>query len=301
MNVEGLRLSIRFRRKMGYWPNLSNPGTLQEKILWRNLHGDMSGAVRLADKVAVRDYVREKAGDQHLVEALAVADRCDELEIARLPQSFVVKFSHGSGMNIFVWQRSEADEEALRKLVASRLERTYGLRKGEHWYARIRPRALVETLVTTQGHDLPVDYRFHVFHGRARFIQVASSKRVTGREPGEPSSPRGYGFIVPHSARHAIYTRDWQRAPFQFRSHVNRLPPLLPKPRRFDEMIRVAETLGDDWGYVRVDLYCTDEDRVLFSEMTFAPNSGLFRFVPDSHNHELGRLWNLPERRRPRR
>jgi hypothetical protein len=63
-----------------------------------------------------------------------------------------------------------------------------------------------------------------------------------------------------------------------------------------DEMIAVAEKLAGNWGYVRVDMYCIDDSEVYFGELTFAPASGHFRYVPEAYNELVGSLWDIERR-----
>ena len=55
-------------------------------------------------------------------------------------------------------------------------------------------------------------------------------------------------------------------------------------------MIKGAETLGEGFSFVRVDLYAI-LDRPKFGEMTFYPGSGLDPFSPDSLDQRLGSYW----------
>ena len=87
LRVDVETLSKKFYEDQGYWPNLDEPCTIQEKVLWRRLYEDMSEAVKLADKVAVREYVRDVVGEQYLVPAVAIADSADELDFEALPTS----------------------------------------------------------------------------------------------------------------------------------------------------------------------------------------------------------------------
>jgi hypothetical protein len=62
------------------------------------------------------------------------------------------------------------------------------------------------------------------------------------------------------------------------------------------EMIALAEQLAGDWGYVRVDLYCVNGEEIVFGELTFAHNSGLFEFVPQTYSQYFGGLWDIERR-----
>ena len=69
------------------------------------------------------------------------------------------------------------------------------------------------------------------------------------------------------------------------------------KPARLSEMIDVAERLGADTDFVRVDLYDVD-GRVVFGELTSFPAGGDSPFDPESFNEEFGLQWTVPRRYR---
>ena len=56
---------LEFRRHLGYWPNLDNPKTFNEKICARKFH-PLVDAPRLVDKLEVRDYVASRVGGEFL-------------------------------------------------------------------------------------------------------------------------------------------------------------------------------------------------------------------------------------------
>jgi len=56
-------------------------------------------------------------------------------------------------------------------------------------------------------------------------------------------------------------------------------------------MIKVAEILGNDFDFIRVDLYCLQNSRIVFGEMTLAPEAGWGNFSPKEWDINLGQLW----------
>ena len=65
------------------------------------------------------------------------------------------------------------------------------------------------------------------------------------------------------------------------------------RPPRLEEMVAVAERLGDQIDFMRVDLYNIG-DRVVFGEITNYPEGGCARFTPPEFDEQLGRRWTLP-------
>ena len=56
-------------------------------------------------------------------------------------------------------------------------------------------------------------------------------------------------------------------------------------------MIDVAETLGEGFEFVRVDLYQPNGEEIIFGEMTLAPTAGLIPFDPLEFDFILGYYW----------
>ena len=87
-----------FRKRMGYALNLDQPKTLSEKIQWLKLYYRNPLLTLCADKVKVRDYVAKKIGPEYLTPVYGVYKNTSEIDIRQLPESFVLKPNHGSGM-----------------------------------------------------------------------------------------------------------------------------------------------------------------------------------------------------------
>ncbi len=260
----------------GALPSLNEPTTFNEHLSHRKLFAPPRNAVQVSDKYRVRDYVRERVGDEILTPLLAVADTPEQVDLAALPEAFVCKATHGSGREFveFVENRSALDPEDFRHRAGAMLARDFGWRSNESWYGQIDRRLIVEPLLRDQAHGYPLDYKFFVFHGRTAFIQVD-----TNRHQGH---------------RRAVYWPDWTRASLRLNRHPE--APPVPRPTPLDEMRRIAEELGRSLEFVRVDLYCLDDAHIRFGELTLTPSGGWIRFDPQEWDQELGTLWRDPER-----
>ena len=95
--------------------NLKNPKTFNEKIQWMNLNGYFERFTALADKYAVREYVKKKVGSQYLSKLCGVFDHPSEIDFATLPRKLVLKATHGSQWNIFCKNMDEFNSEVARK------------------------------------------------------------------------------------------------------------------------------------------------------------------------------------------
>ena len=111
-------LEQQFIRNTGYPLNLDNPQTFNEKIQWLKLYDHNPLMTICADKVAVRDYIKEKIGEEYLVPALGIYDKPEDIDFDKLPNRFVLKVNWGSGQNIIVKDKSALDIEAAKKQLA---------------------------------------------------------------------------------------------------------------------------------------------------------------------------------------
>lgn len=137
---------------------------------------------------------------------------------------------------------------------------------------------MVEEFLDDGSGNSPTDYKFFVFDGRVRLIQIDTA-RFTGH-------------------RRALYHADWRDT--RVRLAFDRFDEPLPKPRNLEQMLRTAEILGRQVDFVRVDLYDVG-DRIYFGEVTPTPGGGMSRFEPETMNLWLGRLWAEAANSRRRR
>ena len=82
----------------GYKVNWDNPRDINEKIQWLMCRSDTSRWSVLSDKLRVRDFVREKGFGDLLVPILGVWEKAEDIDFDSLPDKFVLKCNHDSGM-----------------------------------------------------------------------------------------------------------------------------------------------------------------------------------------------------------
>jgi TupA-like ATPgrasp len=233
-----------FRYHVGYFPDIEHPVSVNEKIAHLKLLSKMPDAPLLADKVAVREHVAKTIGPQYLTQALLVTRDPAAIDFAGLPDSFIAKVNHGSGMSAVVLDKSRTDPEIVKAALADFLQTDYGTLTNEWWYARIARKIILEEFLQDGEHLLPNDYRLWVFHGETKFIQVTAN-RFRNRST-------------------TFYDADWRPQSFRFLSDP--ADPTVP-PIRLGEMIELANTLGKPFDMVRIDLCCVD-GHFYFGEMT---------------------------------
>ena len=157
---------------LGYIPHIKNPRSFNEKIAHRKIYRWREIPPKLADKYAVREFVAKTIGEQYLNELYGVYDNTDGIDFAKLPESFVIKATHGSNMNIIIRDRQDFDEKAIREKCRMMLGEKYGWLYNELHYSLIPPLLIVEKFLHCKVCGIPLDYKFFVFHGRVEFVQA---------------------------------------------------------------------------------------------------------------------------------
>ena len=171
---DGERLLLeQYARETGKQLNRINPQTFSEKlycrmISWNRSHDPLF--TQLADKYAVRDHVRNKIGQEHLVKLLWHGTDPNAIPFDTLPAEYVIKTNHGSAQIIVV--RGEADRHEIIQKLTNWLKSNYYWGGREHQYYHIKPRVMIEEYLKNEDGSGPLDYRFWCFGGVPEVIQV---------------------------------------------------------------------------------------------------------------------------------
>ena len=263
-------LKRRYRKRVQRTPDLKNPKYFTELMQWRKLHDKNPVYTLISDKLAVRDYVKDKVGSGFLIPLIRSARNWDELDFNSLPETFIIKANHGSGWNEIVLEKSNADEPVLRRTCENWLKQNYYYGLLEWQYKDIKPRLIVEKLLRDENGRIPDDIKCYCFNINGD-IEVVISVNQDRFDHHKLS----------------FYDSDWQRLPFGIR-----LPQPVqdyPRPENLDEILLAARKLASDFSYVRVDLYNLS-GKVYFGEYTLTPGSGLDPFDPDEWDIRLGEM-----------
>ena len=252
-----------------YWLKLNNPRTFNEKILWlkRNFRNNLGPVV--ADKLAVRDYVKMQVGEEYLIPLHAEFKNAAEIKLESLPQKFILKPNHASGLVLICRDKNILDEKTMKTELNSWTKFDYSVAGREWQYKGIPPRILCEELLEPE--KPLVDYKFFCFNGIPKFVQV--------------DSDRG------NNQTRAFFDMNWERQPFTIL--YPKTKAVIEEPQLFNEMKRLASVLSQDFIFTRVDLYeCNG--KVFFGEITLHPEGGNAPFLPQSFDLVLGNLLKLP-------
>ncbi len=155
--------------KKYYFLNIKKPRTFNEKINFLKLKNNNSDLSKFADKVLVRDLIKDKIGDNYLIPLIGVYNELDIKLLLKLIleyKDFIIKMNFGSGLNIIVHENS--DLQIILEKVTKWMNMEVFHESREFHYSQINRKILIEQLIA----DNPSDYKFHCFGGKVQFIQV---------------------------------------------------------------------------------------------------------------------------------
>lgn len=264
-------LRRQFKVKLGYNLNIHNPTSFNEKLQWLKLYDRRPIHNICSDKIRVRGYVSAKIGDKYLIPLLWTSTSVHQLKKANMPDPpYIIKTNHDSGGTYIVKDSCEVNYLHMQRIFKKLLKNNYYKYTKEWQYKNIVPEILVERLML-DGDEIPIDYKFHCFNGKVKMIQIDFDRHTE------------------HTRN--LYDENWNQYGCTLLFKNKDLH--FPKPPYLNNMIGIAETLSEEFCFVRVDLYLVNE-KIYFGEMTFTPESGYGPFTPQKYDYKFGTMLNLP-------
>jgi hypothetical protein len=155
-------LKIVYRIKTGEKLNLKNPRGINEKINWLKINDIHLEYTNYVDKIAVRDIITEKLGEEYLIPLLGKWDCFDDIDFDMLPDKFVLKCSHDSGSVKLIKDKNSINKAELRSFFKGRMRtNAFSLGRG-YLYRGIKPRILAEKFMESDNGGGINDYKLHI-------------------------------------------------------------------------------------------------------------------------------------------
>ena len=158
-----LFLRLYIRRFSSHSIHLRHPKTYSDKIQYLKLHDRNPLYTQLADKYAVRAYVADKIGEEHLIPLIGVWDSPNEIDFEQLPEQFVLKATHDSGGVFICRDKKSFPLEKVRARLEQVMQRNYYYHFREWAYKDIRPRIICEKYISECDTGDLRDYKIFLF------------------------------------------------------------------------------------------------------------------------------------------
>ena len=253
--------------QLGYRPNLDNPRTYNEKILWMKLYEENPLITVCCDKYAVKQYVAEHISPDLVVPVLGAWDDPSQIDFDRLPNQFVLKVNWSSGYNIIVKDKRNLDiAEAVRKLTEWMQPHKNSYYSAFNWgYMNMKPVVFAEKYIE-QIDGQVYDYKFCMTNGELLYTLIATDR--------DSNLTKDY------------FDEQFQHLPVMSGGNPH-ADPLPQKPKNYDRMLEIARELAKPFLFVRVDFYEVG-DSIYLGEMTFYPGGGQLPLEPAEWEYTWG-------------
>ena len=272
-------ISQQFYERLGYFPDLVNPKTFNEKLNWMKLHYDNPNETRCIDKYEFKNYIKEKLGEGYTTKLIGVWDSVEEINFDALPNQFVLKTNWGGGGKTgvyFVIDKSNDDIDKIKYLFNDWIQPWnnvyyYNLSRG---YKDIKPKILAEELLPIYLCEKSYEYNFHCFNGNIKYIFIKQHH--------------------PNFEYHRITTivdENFVKLPF----HAIKIPNsvLNKKTENFDKVVQIAKKLAqENFPYVRID-FIVNRDKIYIGEFTFTSAGGYNKYIPSDWDAKIGEWLDL--------
>lgn len=258
---------IRYFYSTGKKLNLRNPKDFNQKILYLMLN-ECEEIKKCVDKYLVRDYVQEKGLGEILINLYGKYENVNDIDFKKLPNEYVLKTNHGCGCTIIKNKNTKLNEENIKKDLKDSLRLNYAKQSLEYQYADIKPCIICEEYLKENEKKMPNDYKIFCFNGKAKFLLACE-----GRD---------------YEIKKIYYDMFWKK--LECTKEKQKFDII--KPKNFDNMIKIAEKLAEDFKFVRVDLYNID-GKIYFGELTFTPRGGINNTIKQEYLDKWGQWLDL--------
>ena len=248
-------LSTLYKFELGVKPDLEHPKKFSEKIQWLKLHDHNPLYTTMVDKLAVKELVSARLGEEYVIPVLASWDSSEQIEWEKLPKQFVLKTNHDGGGHGIVICKDKSQlsiPRAMQELKHSFYRSPYMV--GREWpYKNVQKCVFAEAFVSDSNGELR-DYKFFCFNGKVKCFKIDYNRQIY------------------HQANY--YDPQCRLLPYGEAAYPPNFEADIHIPENIQEMITLAEKLAKDIPFVRIDFYNVD-GRIYFGEITFYPAGGM--------------------------
>lgn len=268
-------LKRKYRAMLGKELNLDNPRCFNEKMQWLKLYDRRPEYTMMVDKYKVKEYVAGIIGEKHIIPTLGVWDNPDEIDFDTLPEKFVLKCNHNSGLGMYICRdKSNMDISRIKANLKKGLKEDYFL-TGREWPYKNVPRKIIAEKYMSDGNNGLIDYKVHNFNGVPKLILVCKDRFKNS------------------GLTEDFFSTEWEHLNVK-RPHRELSEQPIARPGELEKILDFSAWLSQNIPFVRTDFYIINH-QVYFSELTFYPASGFETFDPDEWDYKMGEWLMLPK------
>jgi hypothetical protein len=270
-------LSIVYRLTHHRALNFKKPQLFTEKLQFLKLfvYPRDPLVIRASDRVSLREMLKDKKLSAYLIPGFGPFTKVSDIPWKKLPKQFVIKATHGPGMQLVILDKRKMDMEKVQQTIQHWFKLNYGRQHLEKQYAPIAKQIIIETYLGVETSP-PLEYQCHMFHGQIKYLSVQSGQGLNKR----------YSYFLP----------NWTPFPGGQLQGFQTSDYSIVEPPNFQGMIQLAEKLAAPFPYVRVDLYNL-QGKIYCLGLTFLPYHGNFVFADPKSDILLGTWLSMTDDR----
>ena len=251
--------------------------TFNEKIQWLKLYGVTDLMRKCTDKFTVRDYVKEKIGEEYLKPVLQVCNSFDEIDFDKLPNSFVIKCNHGCKWQFIVKKKKELLQNRhlfnnVKRQMTGWLEQEFWAFEGfELQYSGLKHKIIIEPYMKEENQSIEISV--YCFNSLPKIIAYAKCNN---------DEKELYYFDENFNNIDIIFSLEGKN--YVKKGEIGEISNIVK------QAIDLSKILSQDFKFVRVD-FMVYQNKLYFLELTFTPFSG-FTQLNEKWNKKMGEFFN---------
>lgn len=264
----------KFKKRVGYFPNIAAPEKYHEMMFWRRIFDHNPLFVTFCDKLATKEYIKSIIPEAELPETLWIGS-----DVGAIPESLqnvdaVLKANHGSSFNHF-WGLGDRESNGLKTKTEKWLKTNYGRSKHEWGYFQVRRLLFLERLLPLPDGEKLVDVSVRCSNGNAILASATTDNKTAAKR---------FGYFDIYGKRCVHFeTKE---------SEDEKLPPDFILPESFPLAVEWAKRLSVGVDYARYDFLCAGSG-IYPGEVTVYPGAGLTLADEDGIDAVIVEGWDV--------
>ena len=203
-----------------------------------------------SDKENLKKYIKKKIGNNYNVPTLAILRNEKDIENFKTNKKVCFKPTHSSGQVIFAKNLGYK-----KKIIKNWLKLNFYYQHRERNYKHLKKKIIVEPILFNNTNLN--DYKFFVYNKKVKFIQVDFDRK--------------------RSHKRKTYDCSWNDLKFSAGYKLSKKK--CERPEKLKKMINIAEKIGEDFNFIRVDMY-TKGRKIYIGELTNCPTAAHAIYFP---------------------
>ena len=269
-----IRLVLQFHKRHGCLPNIADPRRYSERMLWRKIVDHNPLFVLFSDKLATKDYMRQRCPDLPVPRTLWIGRDADAIPESLLRGDVLVKANHGCNFNLRL-RSGTCDRKALRRQTRRWLRSTFGRMDGQWAYSKVAPRLFVEEAVGDAEAGL-LEFNIRASHGKA----------LLGSVLGRCKTPDQWSIYLDPEGTPTHGVKDPEGAP------ITPLPQGVTITEPYRRAVEFTRKLSVGVDYARFDFLWNGKE-LFGGEITVYPAAGKTDIANATANRVILSGWDM--------